>query len=128
MSGKRAATRLIKASSEPEWASWAASAAAQRGQAIFQGAKAGCSVCHAGPYFTDGLVHDVGLGRPADKHQGFNTPSLVGCGQKIGLLHDGRADSLEEALRGDHAPEKVAGEGPLTEAELADLIAYLMSL
>ena len=29
---------------------------------------------------------------------------------------------------GDHAPEKVAGEGPLTEAELADLIAYLMSL
>ena len=103
-------------------------AAAERGKEIFHSAKAACADCHNGPHFTDGEIHDVGLSRKSDKYQGYNTPSLIGVHQKLRLLHDGRAKSLAEALNGVHAPEAVAGEGKLTDAELADLIAYLKSL
>jgi len=103
-------------------------AAAERGKAVFASAKAGCAQCHNGPHFTDGEIHDVGLGGRSDQYDGYNTPSLVGVYQKVRFLHDGRAKSLEEALTGPHAPQAVAGEGKLTDQELADLIAYLKSL
>ena len=104
------------------------SSAAQRGKAVFESAKAGCATCHSGPHFTDGEIHDVGLGRKSDKYQGYNTPSLIGVHNKLRLLHDGRAKSLEELLAGPHSPQAVAGEGKLSDEELADLIAYLKSL
>ncbi|MGC3969691.1 MAG: c-type cytochrome [Pirellulales bacterium] len=99
-----------------------------RGRRLFHGATAGCSVCHAGAYLTDGKVHDVGLGSDKDAYDGFNTPSLLGVWQRVKLLHDGRAKTLEDVLTGDHSPNKVTGAGKLTEAELADLIAYLKTL
>ena len=104
------------------------SEAAKRGRAVFQSAKAGCATCHSGPHFTDGKIHDVGLGTNQDRYQGFNTPSLLGAYRKVRFLHDGRAKSLEAVLTGDHAPEQVAGEGGLSDEELRDLVAYLKSL
>jgi YVTN family beta-propeller protein len=104
------------------------SEAAARGKAVFESEKAGCSNCHSGPYFTDGEIHDVGLGSPRDEYQGYNTPSLVGVYQRVRLLHDGRSKSLEKALAGPHNPAKVTGRGELSEEELADLIEYLKTL
>lgn len=103
-------------------------AAVERGRTVFQSAKAGCANCHTGPNFTDGEIHDVGLGSEKDAYPGFNTPSLVGVFRRVKLLHDGRAKSLEDVLTGDHAPAKVTKQGELTSAELADLIAYLKTL
>ncbi|MBN8624402.1 MAG: beta-propeller fold lactonase family protein [Planctomycetes bacterium] len=103
-------------------------AAVERGRAVFHGKTAGCAACHNGPYLTDGKIHDVGLGSEKDRYDGFNTPSLVGVWQRVRLLHDGRAKSLEEVLTGDHSPDKVSGEGTLSDAERADLIAYLKTL
>lgn len=103
-------------------------AAAERGKNVFESRKAGCANCHSGPLFTDGKIHDVGLGSPNDQYQGFNTPSLLGVYRRLRLLHHGRAKSLEELLTDLHAPSKVAGEGELTNQELQDLIAYLKSL
>ena len=102
--------------------------AAERGKTVFASAKAGCANCHSGPHFTDGEIHDVGLGRKSDAYQGYNTPTLIGVHHKLRLLHDGRAKSLEDLLTGPHSPAAVAGEGKLSEEELADLIAYLKSL
>jgi len=104
------------------------SAAAERGRRIFESDKAACGTCHSGPQFTDGKVHDLGLGSPRDRYKGFNTPSLRGVYQKVRLLHDGRADSLEGVITGVHSPEKVAGTGPLSEDEIKDLVEYLKSL
>jgi cytochrome c peroxidase len=101
--------------------------AARRGESIFHSEKAGCASCHNGAWFTDGRIHDVGLGAPGDRYKGFNTPSLIAVYRKTTLLHDGRAGALEEVLRSHHAPQKVAGQ-ELTEDELADLVAYLKSL
>jgi cytochrome c peroxidase len=104
------------------------SPAAERGKQVFASSKAGCASCHSGPFFTDGKVHDVGLGSENDHYEGFNTPSLLGVYRRVRLLHHGRARSLEDLLTGLHAPSQVAGEGELTETELSDLVAYLKSL
>jgi cytochrome c peroxidase len=102
--------------------------ATRRGEVIFHGAKAGCANCHNGPYFTDGQIHDVGLGAPADRYRGFNTPTLLNVYRKTNLLHDGRAGTLQEVLTGPHNPKHVGGEAELSEEELEDLITYLKSL
>jgi YVTN family beta-propeller protein len=104
------------------------SAAAGRGKLVFESDKAACANCHRGPQFTDGQIHDIGLGSPRDRYKGFNTPTLRGVYQKVKLLHDGRADSLHDVLTGPHSPEKVSGQGSLEQAELNDLVEYLKSL
>ncbi len=104
------------------------SAAAKRGEVVFNSSKAACADCHHGPYFTDGKIHDVGLGSKTDYYDGYNTPSLRGLYRKVRWLHNGRARSLERVVNDLHSPEKVAGSGTLTEQESADLIAYLKSL
>lgn len=104
------------------------SPAAKRGEKVFHGEKAGCAECHYGDRWTDGEVHELGLGRENDPYQGFNTPSLVGVYRKVRWMHDGRAKSLESLLTGPHSPDKVAGTGRLNEQELEDLIAFLKSL
>ncbi len=101
---------------------------AQRGQAVFTSAAAGCANCHRGNYFTDGQIHDVGLASEYDVYDGYNTPSLVGIANRARYLHHGRADTLDELLTDLHSPEKVSGTRPLTDAERADLIEYLKSL
>ncbi|WDI43876.1 cytochrome c peroxidase [Bremerella sp. P1] len=104
------------------------SAAANRGQQVFESAEANCASCHSGRYFTDGKIHDVGLGSEEDEYVGYNTPSLTGIYRKVRFLHDGRAGSLEDVLMDYHSPEEVSGTRPLTDSELTDLISYLKSL
>jgi YVTN family beta-propeller protein len=102
--------------------------AARRGEKVFQGDVAGCARCHSGPYFTDGRIHNVGTGSRRDVYKGYNPPSLLGVYDRVLYLHDGRAQTLEEVLRGPHNPESVTGRGRLSDAELSDLIAFLKSL
>jgi cytochrome c peroxidase len=75
----------------------------------------------------DAKIHDLGLGASGDEYAGFNTPSLRGVSRKVLFLHDGRYDTLEEVLRGDHAPHRVRGD-ELSEEEFEDLLAYLRTL
>jgi len=104
------------------------STAAVRGKAIFNSKSAACIDCHNGPHFTDGKIHDVGLGSERDRYDGFNTPALTSVYQKVRFLHDGRAKSLEAVLNKYHSPEDVSGERALKEDEVTDLIEYLKSL
>jgi YVTN family beta-propeller protein len=99
-----------------------------RGKRVFESDAAACAACHSGPYLTDGLVHDVGLGSEYDKYDGYNTPSLVDIGNRAGYLHHGRSKSLDELLSDLHSPAKVSGTRELTRDERADLVEYLRSL
>lgn len=103
-------------------------AAQERGRVLFSSKAANCIECHKGPQFTDGEVHTVGLESRKDAYRGFNTPTLRNVYQKTQLFHDGRANSLEEVLKGVHSPEKVAGERALTKEEIEDLVEYLKTL
>jgi len=104
------------------------SAAAKRGAAIFRSADRACSSCHAGPYFTDGELHDVGTGSRSDGDAPYNTPSLRHLYLRTRFLHDGRVSSLDALLQGPHAPRRVSGARPLSEQERSDLIEYLKRL
>ena len=104
------------------------SPAAERGEKVFQSSKAGCARCHSGELFTDGEIHDVGLGSENDRYSGYNTPMLAGLYRKVRYLHDGRTKSLEQLLTDHHAPENVTGEGSLSDQERQDLIEYLKAL
>jgi len=102
--------------------------AARRGKTVFFSTKAACADCHNGPRFSDGQIHDVGLGSEQDVYDGYNTPSLVGTYRKVRFLHSGRARDLERVINDLHSPGRVNGQGELSEQETADLIEYLKSL
>ncbi len=100
--------------------------AAERGGQIFSG-KASCDRCHAGKEYTSERNYDVKLEADGSPYRRWNPPSLRGLWDRGPYLHDGRAATLEDLLRGPHAPEKLGGEA-LTPAERDDLIAFLRSL
>lgn len=103
-------------------------AAVERGREIFAGEVANCASCHIAPSYTDGEIHDVGLGSEYDNFEGYNTPTLLGIANRVGYLHHGRARSLDELLTDLHSPAKVSGTRELTDQERTDLITFLETL
>jgi len=100
--------------------------AVKRGDALFHAKR--CHTCHAPPLYTIDRLEDVGTGTKDDLFEGYNPPSLLGVGRRAPWLHDGRARSLEELLKKHHAPSKTREEKDFTDAELADVMAFLKSL
>ena len=95
--------------------------AARRGRKVFE--RLECGRCHHPDTFTTDKSYDVGLHDEAGL-RAFNPPSLRGVGQRYVLFHDGRAQSIREAItqfRHDDA-------GSITPAEVDDLSEYLSGL
>lgn len=134
----------------------ALTAAEQRGLALFIG-KANCVACHTGPLLSDFTPHvlgvpQVGIGRdstPGDdigwgEHGGtpyaFRTPPLRQVALTAPYFHDGVATTLQDVLdfknRGVSGYDRVTPSmlDPrmrplgLTEAEMADLLAFFQAL
>lgn len=127
--------------------------AANRGWQLFIG-KASCVTCHAQDNLSDGLFHVTGIGagdaaaEGADLGRGkisnnaaenfaFRTPTLRNVGKTAPYFHDGSVATLEEAVKimsggglrdkGVTVDEKLV-DRQLTEAEQADIVAFLRSL
>jgi cytochrome c peroxidase len=96
-----------------------------RGEQVFFG-KGQCAGCHAGPFFTDHLMHDLRLerftGEPGDGP--IKTFTLRGIKESPPYLHDGRLLTLEDTVEFFNL---VLGTR-LTKQEKADLVAYLRQL
>ena len=114
----RKAPILREAEENPE-----VNAAIQRGHRLFFGPKTQCASCHTGEFYTDCKLHDVGTGtiyetRPLD------TPPLRECWRTAPYLHDGRFRTIFDLLKeGKHG-----FTAPLTDSELKDLEAFVLSL
>ncbi len=123
----------------------ALSESADRGRKIFFN-KAFCSACHAGPNFTDGAFHNIGvgmdkkdpdLGREAvskllGDRGSFKTPTLREIARTAPYMHDGSLKTLEDVIehyrRGGVANPQLDEEiFPLkvTDEEKKDLITFL---
>ncbi|MGL4943607.1 MAG: hypothetical protein ACRC46_10500 [Thermoguttaceae bacterium] len=98
--------------------------AAVRGKDLFESPRLGCTLCHPAPLFTDLRKHDVGSRNAADIADTFDTPSLVEIWRTAPYLHDGRTTSLADLF----TREKHGTATTLTEHEVADVVAYLLSL
>lgn len=128
----------------------ALSAAAVRGFEVYRN-KALCTTCHTQPLLTDNRFHNIGVpqvgplsedtGRaavskdPADSGK-FKTPSLYNSASFAFFMHDGAFSTLKQVVEhyNKGGDPKNAKQDPLimplklTDAEQADLIAFLESL
>ncbi len=114
----------------------AVSALARKGAAQFSAS--GCASCHSGPDFTDGKVHYVGTAaaREADDPayggkppppgfepppEQFRTPSLRNVAVTGPWMHDGRSETIDNAIR-RHAAAGLIG------ADMPALLAFMETL
>jgi len=110
-----------------------ATASERRGQDLFFG-KANCAGCHQAPYYTDNLMHNLKVerfykprminGRMANADGPIKTFPLRGIKDSPPYLHDGRLLTLEDTIEFFN----LVLETRLTEAEKADLVAFLRAL
>ena len=118
---------------------------AQAGKVVFQSLK--CAVCHRPSLnssipgvrvglFSDLLLHDVqppgfhGMEEPGAASGMYRTPLLWGINKTGPYMHDGRAETLEQAILGHHNEAEFSSQGfvALTPGSKADLLNYLASL
>jgi len=102
-------------------------AAAERGKAIFAG-KAECATCHLGTYYTDQKLYDVGVDSPNDPNAKYKTTPLFELHRTAPYLHDGRSPTIRDVLITDNRKDEHGKTSALSEQEIDDLIAYLLSL
>jgi cytochrome c peroxidase len=104
-----------------------------RGQALFFG-KAECGVCHAAPYYTDNLMHNLRTerfftpqdvnGRMASADGPIKTFPLRGIKDSPPYLHDDRLLTLEDTVEFFN----LVLQTKLTAGEKADLVAFMRTL
>ncbi|HEY5920303.1 MAG TPA: cytochrome c [Kofleriaceae bacterium] len=95
--------------------------AVARGQALFMAEAQACTSCHVGPLYTNNQVVDVGHGK-------VKVPSLLGIGGRAPFMHDGCAATLRDRFGVCGGGDSHGKTSHLSEAQLADLVAYLESL
>jgi len=110
-----------------------ASAQEIRGQALFFG-KAQCSTCHAAPYYTDNVMHNLRAerfykpqminGMMASADGPIKTFPLRGIKDSPPYLHDGRLLTLDDTVEFFN----LILSTKLTEPEKKDLVAFLKAL
>lgn len=117
--------------------------ASLRGEALF--GEVGCADCHVPalegprglvPLYSDLLLHDMGAALADGIVQNlatgaeFRTQPLWGIAAVAPYLHDGRADTLREAIlwHGGEARNSRKAFEALSENEQADVVAFLESL
>jgi YVTN family beta-propeller protein len=102
----------------------------ERGKLLFESERAGCSVCHPGPTYTDLKQHDVGTADGPNEWFGpkIDTPTLRFLYDSAPYFHDGSAATLRDALTFPSVKSEHDVRAILSEAELADLIAFLKAL
>jgi YVTN family beta-propeller protein len=105
------------------------SEAAVRGKKVFMDLKVACASCHSGNLYTDLKPYDVGtlgkLDKPADK---FYTPTLLEEWRTAPYLHDGSAATMRDVLTTANPKDKHGKTSHLTERQIDDLAAFLLSL
>jgi hypothetical protein len=94
-----------------------------RGQAMFEG-ELGCNSCHSGKQYTDQSKHMLTSGTLPEA----DTPALVGLAYSAPYFHDGSAATLQALLADNGLVHGMAETSSLSDAQLADLVAYLETL
>jgi DNA-binding beta-propeller fold protein YncE len=94
-----------------------------RGKTLFDSAQLGCRVCHDGKTYSDNTKHKL-----SGTLEESDTPSLLGLHASAPYYHDGSAPTLESLLRDRAGVHGMADMSKLTDAQVADLVAFLETL
>lgn len=103
------------------------SAAAERGKELFFGA-AGCSLCHPAPDYTDLQSHEADEPDEGGRRPRLDTPTLIEAWRTSPYMHDGRYETIEEVLIVGRHGLRTAAAKRLTEEQLRELAAFVLSL
>ncbi len=98
----------------------------ERGEMLFEEAK--CSHCHSGKYLTDMKSHDVGSGLEEYVGFAFDTPTLKEVWRSAPYLYDGRARTIFDMLKKFNKGNKHGITSNLSDDDLRDLEAYVLTL
>ena len=96
------------------------------GEKLFKEAR--CIGCHGGDYLTDLKQHDVGTTDGIDAGKPLDTPTLVEVWRTAPYLYDGRAPTMMDVLRTFNPKDTHGSTSKLSDKQLADLAAYVLSL
>ncbi len=118
--------KSLKPVPSPLLVNGALSPAAERGKQLFDTAK--CSRCHPAPLFTDLKLHRVGTAAGVEQDRRYDTPTLVEAWRTAPYLHDGRAASISDVIKTYNGGGEHGDTEDLTQQEIDDLVAYVMSL
>lgn len=103
--------------------------AALRGKMLYESRAVGCANCHPAPLFTRNRMADVGTSGPSDQGETrFDTPMLYELWRTGPYLHHGEAATLKEVLTSFNRDDKHGKTSHLSNEEIDDLEAYLLSL
>lgn len=100
-----------------------AGGAVKRGFALFIG-EGGCGTCHTLPSFDKAETEDVGTDGK------FKVPALRAVSQTAPYFHDGRAKTLDQAIKTmwEFQAAKAGHPSSPTKRQVKDLVAYLNAL
>jgi mono/diheme cytochrome c family protein len=98
--------------------------AALRGQQLFGSADVGCASCHSG----EKLTNNQSVAIASVAAQKLQVPSLVAVGYRAPFMHNGCAATLTARFDPACGGDLHGNTSALTEAQRADLVAYLESL
>ncbi len=118
--------KALKPAPSPKLVNGALSESARRGQEVFE--KAACAKCHTGEYYTDLKAYDVGTAKGLDSGKDYDTPTLREVWRTAPYLNDGRAATMRDVLTTHNPDDKHGVTKALSEQEMADLEAYVLSL
>ncbi len=93
-----------------------------RGKALFQSKELGCDACHVGEKLADGSQYVMD-----DRSWSTDTPSLLGLAHSAPYYHDGSAGDLRTLLTDRGNVHDMAQLGSLTDDQVSDLTAYLLT-
>ncbi|MBL8741138.1 MAG: c-type cytochrome [Myxococcales bacterium] len=96
--------------------------AVARGKSLFESDKTQCATCHSGDNLTDNTTVDVGTG------EALQVPSLVNVRNRAPFMHDGCAQTLYDRFDPKCGGSKHGEIASLSEDEVDDLVAYMLSL
>ncbi|MDX1283999.1 MAG: c-type cytochrome, partial [Draconibacterium sp.] len=100
------------------------SESAKRGKEIYK--KVGCAHCHPAPLFTNLKSYDLGTGIGQDEGKKFDTSTLVEVWRTSPYWHDGRAETIIDAINLHYV--KGNRKLNLSKEEMKDLSEYVNSL
>ena len=102
----------------------------ERGRALFESARTGCSLCHAAPLYTDLKQHDVGTAGSYGEWFGprIDTPTLRSLYDSAPYLHDGSAATLRDILTTANPQDAHGRTSQLTSQEVEELAVFLAAL
>jgi YVTN family beta-propeller protein len=118
----------IKPIPSPKLVDGRLSESAERGKRLFLSEKIGCYKCHPEPLYTDQKMHDVASKGDYDDRNDFDTPTLVECWRTAPYMHDGKFTTLGQLLQVGKHGKKGGDIESLSDAEVTDLIEFVLSL